>query len=856
MTGREPPPDRLGNYRVIRRLGEGGMGVVYLAADPQGHNVAVKALRPGVAAEPNARQRLVREVETMRRVHSPFVAEVIDADVSSEPPYIVTRYVAGRTLEAVVDESGPLVGDPLARLAYGLASALTAVHAAGVVHRDLKPGNVMLASGRPVVIDFGIAQAPDLTRLTMTGMFMGTPGYLAPEVIEGKPSGVACDVHSWGATVAYAATGRPPFGVGSFETIFYRIINGQPDLDRIPPLLAPLVVHALARDPALRPSAADLTARLAALDPASLVPGPAPVVLTRDRGASPGTISDRAAAAGAAGGLAAKAAAGGGAAGLVGVAGGGILAGAAAAAANGGLPGRKNGMFGKNGMFRRKAAPRKNGAGAGPDSGAGRPGTGPAAGGAGGPGAAGAGTAEPGAAQAGAAPSGMAQPGMAQPGVAPPGVTGDGGWNGAASLKGGGNTPVGPVRVADGGGAPGSAAIGGAAAGGAALGGVASRNGAANGQLRGGPVKDGSGKRLTGRGQPGQRGRRGAPGEYDDILPPVQYGSPAGGARGYRGREQAGGGSPVAQPTGAYSGAPSGSAPSGSAGNHGAGNHGASSAYPGGAPSGSAYPAAWSAHPGGAQGTAPPGSAPYGGPGQGVAVAGGAGAPAGVARQGTARPVQGYQGAAVERRTGPLLAVAAVAVLASIAALLPVAGTALALVIMLLLRAVSLTGRGVLTRRATRGVRPSDHLLAAVFFPATLIRALLGMVLLAPVAVVAGGIVAAGTLLISPRHVLAQAIAYGAAAVVVSYGLGPGSASTRQPLSTMFNAIGRTPGTSVLVSLGMTAIALAVIAAAVTHPAFYWPLGQVTTRYSHLAQMPGLLHSARTGFTGLISRRT
>ena len=290
MTGQEPAPGSLGNYRVLRRLGEGGMGVVYLAADPQDRLVAVKALRQGVSVDPNARYRLAREVETMRRVHSPFVAEVLDADVTSEPPYIVTRYVQGRSLEDVVAESGPLAGEALARLAYGLASALTAVHAAGVVHRDLKPGNVMLADGKPVVIDFGIAQAPDLTRLTMTGMFMGTPGYLAPEVIEGKQSGPAADVHSWGATVAFAATGRPPFGIGSFETIFYRIVHGQPDLDRFPPPLAPLVVDALARDPARRPSAGDLRARLAALDPASLVPGAALSAAAAQP--PPGTVMD------------------------------------------------------------------------------------------------------------------------------------------------------------------------------------------------------------------------------------------------------------------------------------------------------------------------------------------------------------------------------------------------------------------------------------------------------------------------------------------------------------------------------------------------------------------------------------
>jgi predicted Ser/Thr protein kinase len=292
MTAQDQTPDRLGPYRLLERLGEGGMGVVYLAADSQQRRVAVKALRPAFAADPNARRRLAREVETMRRVRSPFVAGVIDADVTSDPPYIVTRYVSGRTLEEVVGEGGPLTGRELARLASGLALALSAVHAAGVVHRDLKPGNVMLANGEPVVIDFGIAQVPDSTRLTQTGMFMGTPGYLAPEVIEGKPSGPASDVHSWGATMAFAATGRPPFGTGAFETIFYRIVNGQPDLTGFPAPLLSLVGQALSRDPARRPDTAELCRRTAALDPSSLVPaaaaaaGVAPFL-------APGTVVDR-----------------------------------------------------------------------------------------------------------------------------------------------------------------------------------------------------------------------------------------------------------------------------------------------------------------------------------------------------------------------------------------------------------------------------------------------------------------------------------------------------------------------------------------------------------------------------------
>jgi hypothetical protein len=272
MDDQDLAPERLGAYRLLDRIGEGGMGVVYLARD-QGHRtVALKVLRSSVAGDPTARRRLAREVETMQRIRSPNVAEVIDADLTGDVPYIVTRFVPGRTLDDMVTQRGPLRGDALGQLATGLADALVAVHAAGVVHRDVKPGNVMLLHDTPVVIDFGIAQGPDATRLTMTGMFMGTPGYLAPEVIEGRPSSEASDVHAWGATVGFAATGRPPFGTGSYETIFYRIVNGQADLDGAPSALLPLLAAALARDPAHRPPAIQLRAQAGVIDPGTLVP--------------------------------------------------------------------------------------------------------------------------------------------------------------------------------------------------------------------------------------------------------------------------------------------------------------------------------------------------------------------------------------------------------------------------------------------------------------------------------------------------------------------------------------------------------------------------------------------------------
>ncbi|OUC93445.1 serine/threonine-protein kinase [Streptosporangium minutum] len=263
-----PDGERLGPYHLLSTLGAGGFGEVHLALDPEGRTVAVKILHPHVAADRTALARLAREVETMRRVQGPYVAEVLDASLEGARPYLVTRYVQGRPLSAVVAGDGPVEGDDLVRLARGLAEALAAVHAAGVVHRDLKPANVILTDGEPVVIDFGIACALDSASVTVSGAVLGTPGYLAPEVLEGAGSGAEADLFSLGATLAYAATGRHPYGTGPPSAVGYRVVHHAPDLEGVPGWLEPLLQECLRRDPAARPSAAELLDRLGAAGPA------------------------------------------------------------------------------------------------------------------------------------------------------------------------------------------------------------------------------------------------------------------------------------------------------------------------------------------------------------------------------------------------------------------------------------------------------------------------------------------------------------------------------------------------------------------------------------------------------------
>ncbi len=657
--------ERLGPYRLREQLGEGGMGVVYLASDPGDRLVAIKVLRQGVPAEATARRRLAREVETMQRVHSPFVAEVVDADVENSPPYIVTRYVAGRTLEDVVTQDGPLTGPALARLCRGLAAALAAVHSAGVVHRDLKPANVMLVDGEPVVIDFGIAQAPDSTRLTMTGMFMGTPGYLAPEVIEGRASGTASDVHSWAATIAFAATGRPPFGTGQFEAVFYRIVHGQPELDGMPAPLLPVVLSALARDPSRRPSADDLTARVAGLSPETLVPS---------------------------------------------------AAGAAAAAVS---------------AANRSAA------------------NGPAA-------------------------------------------------NGSAAT---------PAAAADGAGHVSPLVAGAAAAGVAA----AAEAGPARTAMDLSPQPHVSG--LAAQAAPAWPGTRPIavqPGQDDfaDLLTPVRYESANG--NGFGAAQDA---PPM---PGQFTGA----------------------AWPAGQ-----WPGSPGQYP---QGQYPPGQYPpgqFGGQLQ-PAIAGG---PAGAVPRAGAVPAAGT-GAAPGRL---LLVLATVAVLVAVSVLLPVAGVAAALAVVALLRAADVTTRWLGRRRSRQGPRRGDAVSATAFYPWAVCRSVLGMVVLAPFAVLCAAVVALLTVLATGPTELPRAVAYAAGALVACYCLGPGSRACRQPLSSFYGRVTRSGPAALIGSLGLAALAVGVVAAAATLAPGYWPAEHLGNQLQAATLVHPLSHlSANAGDLG------
>ncbi|MFI6326199.1 glycoside hydrolase family 6 protein [Nonomuraea sp. NPDC050556] len=269
-------PRRIGAYTVVARLGAGGMGVVYLAESEGGERVAVKVIHARMAADPDFRRRFAREVAAARRVARFCTAAVLDADVDGELAYLVTEYVEGPSLAETVKESGPLRGSALDGLAASIAMALRAIHGAGVVHRDLKPGNVLLSRVGPKVIDFGVAQLADGE---LTSTIVGTPAYMSPEQVGGGAITPASDVFSWGCVVAYAASGASPFSGGSVPNVLYRIAHATPDLTALPPSLRPLVERALSKDPAARPTAEDLLNNLSTLaepdpeEPQAALPG-------------------------------------------------------------------------------------------------------------------------------------------------------------------------------------------------------------------------------------------------------------------------------------------------------------------------------------------------------------------------------------------------------------------------------------------------------------------------------------------------------------------------------------------------------------------------------------------------------
>ena len=260
----EGDPDRIGPYRVLSRLGAGGMGVVYLVQFGTGLG-ALKLIRPQLTDDPQFRARFRREIETSRSVQSPFVASVIDADLDGMEPFLVTEYVDGPSLAETVSLLGSLSPDESLRVANGLARGLAAIHAAGVIHRDLKPSNVIMSPTGPKIIDFGIARAADATGLTMTGAAVGSPAWMAPESARGEVPSSASDVFSWGCVVAFASSGTSPYGEGRPEAILYRVVHEEPNLDRVDGQIKPLIAPTLSRNPDERPSVADLISRTSKL---------------------------------------------------------------------------------------------------------------------------------------------------------------------------------------------------------------------------------------------------------------------------------------------------------------------------------------------------------------------------------------------------------------------------------------------------------------------------------------------------------------------------------------------------------------------------------------------------------------
>jgi predicted Ser/Thr protein kinase len=278
-------PAEVGGYRLRGRLGAGGMGRVYLASTPAGRPVALKVVRPELSEDRDFLARFRHEIQAARRVHGLYTAQVLDADPAATPPWLVTAYVPGPSLQEAVAGNGPMPEPMAFRLIAGVAEALQAIHAAGVVHRDLKPSNVLLAPDGPRVIDFGIARALEATSLTRSGMMVGSPQFMAPEQILDKPVTPAIDVFALGSLAAYAVLGRSPFGEGHTAAVSYRVLHEPPDLTGCPAQLRPLIEQCLRKDAATRPAPRQIlefclartpvTAGLWPAQPSSAQPSPA-----------------------------------------------------------------------------------------------------------------------------------------------------------------------------------------------------------------------------------------------------------------------------------------------------------------------------------------------------------------------------------------------------------------------------------------------------------------------------------------------------------------------------------------------------------------------------------------------------
>ncbi|MFJ2823601.1 serine/threonine-protein kinase [Streptomyces toxytricini] len=262
MRLRREDPRVVGSFRLHRRLGAGGMGVVYLGSDRRGQRVALKVIRPDLAEDQEFRSRFAREVSAARRIRGGCTARLVAADLEAERPWFATQYVPGPSLHDKVAEEGPLTAAQIAAIGAALSEGLVAVHEAGVVHRDLKPSNILLSPKGPRIIDFGIAWATGASTLTHVGTAVGSPGFLAPEQVRGAAVTPATDVFALGATLAYAATADSPFGHGSSEVMLYRVVHEEPHLVGVPDALAPLVRACLAKDPEDRPSTLQLSMRL------------------------------------------------------------------------------------------------------------------------------------------------------------------------------------------------------------------------------------------------------------------------------------------------------------------------------------------------------------------------------------------------------------------------------------------------------------------------------------------------------------------------------------------------------------------------------------------------------------------